>query len=277
MMSPESIFIIASKEIRDAKRNRWFVTISFLFALLALALSLLGLAGLGSFGISGFGRTTASLLNLVLLIVPLMGLLLGAMSVAGEREQGTLMTLLAQPVTSSEVLLGKFFGTAAALVTTILFGFGLSGLVISWYAGIAELGDYLILIGFTILLGLSTLSVGFCISIFTRKNAAATGFALFFWFVFLFLSDLGLMGATLVFKFPPRFLLWLVSLNPPQAFKLAVVGALHGGFEVFGAAGRYAIDLFGDWFFAFLSSILVLWILIPLVCALILFRKRCAE
>lgn len=273
-MSLSSIFIIAGKEIRDAKRNRWFVIISFLFALLALALSLLGLAGLGSFGISGFGRTTASLLNLVLLIVPLMGLLLGAMSIAGERDQGTLMTLLAQPVTSSEVLLGKFLGTASALVTTILFGFGLSGLVISWYAGIRELGNYLILIGFTVLLGLATLSVGFCISIFTRKSAAAAGFALFFWFVFLFLSDLGLMGMSIALKLPPRILLWLACLNPPQAFKLAVVGALHGSLDLFGAAGRYATDTFGDWFLGFLSGTLMVWIFIPLACALYLFRRR---
>src|SRR3989338_7008264 len=124
-MNLSAVWTITQKEIRDSKRNWWFILISGLFAVLSLSFSLFGLSGLGSFGISGFGRTAASILNLVLLIVPLMGLLLGAMSIVGEREQGTLMTLLAQPVTPNEILLGKFFGTAAALIITLLLGFGL--------------------------------------------------------------------------------------------------------------------------------------------------------
>ncbi|OFZ65643.1 MAG: hypothetical protein A3D92_25025 [Bacteroidetes bacterium RIFCSPHIGHO2_02_FULL_44_7] len=276
-MSLLSILIIAGKEIRDAKRNRWFVIISSLFSVLALALSFLGFAGLGSVGVAGFGRTAASLLNLVLLIVPLLGLLLGAMSIAGEREQGTLMTLLAQPVTPSEILLGKFFGTAAALIVTLLLGFGLSGLVISWYGEVTELGSYLILVGFTILLALSSLSIGFCISIFVHKSTTAVGFALVFWFIFLFLSDLGLMGASIIFKLPAHCLLWLTALNPPEAFKLAVVGALHGGLEVFGTVGRYAFDVFGDWFPFLLSGILIFWIVVPLICSLFLFRVKCTS
>ncbi|MBI4373047.1 MAG: ABC transporter permease subunit [Candidatus Omnitrophica bacterium] len=275
-MDLEPIFIIAGKEVRDAKRNRWFVIIATLFTVLALALSLLGLSGLGTIGVAGFGRTTASLLNLVLLIVPLMSLLLGAMSIAGEREQGTLMTLLAQPVTSSEVLLGKYLGAAFVMTATILLGFGLSGLVISWYGGLEQLGGYLVLVGFTILLGLANLSVGFMISVFAKKSAAASGFALFFWFVFLFLSDLGLMGMSIALKLPPRILLWLASLNPPQSFKLAVVGALHGSLDLFGAAGRYAADAFGNWFIGFLTGTLLFWILIPLGFTLYFFKRKCA-
>ena len=276
-MEPLPILVVAGKEIRDAKRNRWFVIIAGLFTVLALALSLLGLSGLGTIGVAGFGRTTASLLNLVLLIVPLMSLLLGAMSVASEREQGTLITLLAQPITSTEILVGKYVGAAAVIGATLLLGFGLSGLVISWYGGLEQLGSYLVLVGFTILLGLANLSVGFIISVFARKSAAAAGFALLFWIVFLLLSDLGLMGMSIALKLPARILLWLACLNPPQSFKLAVVGALHGSLDIFGAAGRYAMDTFGDWFFGFLIGTLVFWILIPLACALYLFKRKCAS
>src|SRR3989338_2710030 len=107
-----NVFIIMEKEVRDSRRNRWFVLISIIFAGLSLGLSLFSFAGIGSFGIAGFGRTTASLLNLVLFIVPLMGLLLGATSIAGEKESGTLNTLLAQPVSAIEIMVGKFVGMA---------------------------------------------------------------------------------------------------------------------------------------------------------------------
>ena len=85
------------------------------------------------------------------------------------------------------------------------------------------------------------------------------------------------MGASIFLKIPPQYLFWLTSLNPPQSFKLAVVGILHGGLEVFGMAGRYALDLFGDWFIAFFSGVLILWIVIPAALALFLFRAKCAD
>jgi Cu-processing system permease protein len=251
--------------------------VSVLFALLSVSLSLLGLAGLGSLGISGFGRTAASLLNLVLLIVPLMGLLLGAMSIAGEREQGTLVTLLAQPVTASEVFIGKYFGSALALISTVLLGFGASALVIARYAGAQEIGDYLRLIAFTILLGLAYLSLGFLASVFVRRQATAVGAALFLWFTFIFLSDLGLMGTAIVLRLSPNELFWMVLVNPAQSFKLAVIGALQKSLESFGAAGLYASDVFGPWLAVVLGGILCAWILAPLGAALILFGRRCAD
>ena len=276
-MNLSTVFIMTEKEIRDAKRNRWLVIISCLFMILSLSLSLLGLSGMGSFGVAGFGRTAASLLNLVLFVVPLMGLLLGAMSVVGEREQGTLLTLLAQPVTPNEIFLGKYLGGACAIVTTLLVGFGASGLVIARYAGLEQISDYLILVVFTVLIGLVFLSLGFCISIVARRHATAIGLALLFWFIFIFLSDLGLMGTSIVLKLSPHELFWLVVINPVQAFKLAVIGNLEKSLETFGAAGLYASEIFGDWLTGVLSAVLFGWILLPLVAALSFFRIRCVD
>ena len=271
------IRILMIKEIRDSRRNRWFMVISILFALLSVSLSLLGLSGLGTVGIAGFGRTAASLLNLVLLIVPLMALLLGAMSITGEKEQGTLLTLFAQPVSVSEVFLGKFLGTAAALITTLCVGFGFSGLVIAQYAGLDQISDYLILVGFTLLLGICFLSIGFCVSVFSKRHATAVGTSIFLWFLFLFLSDLGLMGTAIILKLSARDLLWLVMINPAQSFKLAVIGSLQKSLEAFGAAGLYAYEVFGEWLQAFLVFVMVLWIAVPLTGAFVFFRKKCID
>ena len=79
MIEARTVMLILSKEVREARRNTWFLLFAVIFSGLSLTVSLLGLAGLGSLGVAGFGRTTASLLNLVVLIVPLMGLLFGAL------------------------------------------------------------------------------------------------------------------------------------------------------------------------------------------------------
>ncbi|MDQ7054751.1 MAG: ABC transporter permease [candidate division KSB1 bacterium] len=134
-MDINNVLLITWKEILNARRNRWFILYTIVFALLSLALSWLGLAGVGNYNLAGFGKTTASLINLILLIVPLMGLTLGAISLAGEREKGTLLYLLAQPVSPFEVLLGKFLGIGAALLAALLIGFGLSGYLIALRGG----------------------------------------------------------------------------------------------------------------------------------------------
>ena len=122
-MSISIIWTLAQKELREALRNRWFVLYTLAFIGLALALSYMSLAGAGISGFAGFGRTAASLINLVLLIIPLMALTVGAQSLAHEAEHGTLAYLLAQPVTRAEVFAGKYLGLALALTLSTLAGF----------------------------------------------------------------------------------------------------------------------------------------------------------
>ena len=119
MIDFENVYVLTQKELRDARHNRWFLLYAIAFAGLSLALAWLALSGAGNYGLAGFGRTSASLINLVLLIVPLMGLTLGALSLAGEREKGTLIYLMAQPMNQLELLLGKFTGLALALMAAL--------------------------------------------------------------------------------------------------------------------------------------------------------------
>jgi Cu-processing system permease protein len=245
--------------------------------LLSVALSLLGLGGLGNFGVAGFGRTAASLLNLILFIVPLMGLLIGAMSLSNEREQGSLAFLMAQPVSPTEILLGKYLGAAIALIAAIFLGFGASGAVISFYAGSAQIGGFVILLLFTGLLGLSFLSLGFLLSVFSTRSATATGLVFFVWFFFVFLSDLGIIGAVLNIRFAPDELFWLSVSNPLQSFKLAVIGALQKSLEAFGMAGQYATDAFGNAYIFVMAALIIFWILTPLGISLWRFNTKCAD
>ena len=125
-MEPKIVTTLLKKEINDSLNNRWFVLYAAAFTGLALLLSWLSLSGgTGYSGFAGFGRTAASLVNLVLLIVPLMALTIGAGSLAGEQERGTLAYLLSQPVNRAEVLLGKYLGLAVSLLGALALGFGL--------------------------------------------------------------------------------------------------------------------------------------------------------
>ncbi len=273
-MDFENVLILIQKELRDAFRNRWFLLYAIAFTALSLALAWFSVSGAGSFGVAGFGRTTAGLINLILLIVPLMGLTLGAMSVAGEREKGTLVYLLAQPISSAELLLGKFVGLALALTAALVIGFGLTGILIALMGSGGDFLVYLTLLVLSILLAVASLSMGFLISAAVKKAATAVGLALFLWLILVYFGDLGLMGTSVVMQIDVQQLLALALINPLQVFKLAAVLDLRDNLEVLGPAGIYAFRAYGERLWPLLVGLLIGWVFVPFVLATQAFKKR---
>jgi len=274
MIDFETVLILTQKELRDARRNRWFLLYTIAFAGLSLGLAWLALSGAGSYGLAGFGRTSASLINLTLLIVPLMGLTLGALSLAGEREKGTLVYLLAQPITQLELLLGKFIGLSLALIAALGIGFGLTALLIAFNGGTSQIGVYLTLLGFSALLAVASLSIGFLLSAAAHRGSTAVGLALFVWLIFVFFGDLGLMGTALTLQMSVNQLFSAALVNPLQLFKIAAFLSMRGNLEVLGPAGVYAFRTYGDSLMPLLIGLLLLWIVIPLLLTIQLFKRR---
>lgn len=274
MIDIDNVLILMQKELRDARKNRWLLLYAAAFAVLSLALAWLALAGMGSYGLAGFGRTGASLINLILMIVPLMGLTLGALSLAGEREKGTLVYLLAQPISKVELLLGKFIGLSLALLAALGLGFGLTGLLIAANAGGTDVRAYLTLVGLTFVLAVASLSLGFLISAAVQQSATAVGIALFLWLLLVFLGDLGVMGTAVVLHLKVNELFALALTNPLQLFKIAAILNIRDNLELLGPAGLYAMRTYGQALLPFLIGILLLWVFIPLLFAQQIFKRR---
>jgi Cu-processing system permease protein len=271
---PASTAAFARREFRDAVASRWFLLYTIAFAVLAAAVSFMSMAGSGSYGFAGFGRTAAGLLNLIMIIVPLMSLTAGAGAIAGERERGTLLYLLAQPVSRSEVLIGKFFGLAVALCCSLCLGFGISAAALAWKAGGADLSAFAMLIGFTCALGVAMLSVGMLLSVLSRRVGVATGVGLFVWLALVFLSDLGLMAGTIVFKLRVQEVFALGVANPLQAFKLGVIVNMNASLDVLGPVGAYATQTYGGSLPWIVGSVLAAWTILPLAAAILIFHRR---
>ncbi len=269
-----NLAILAGKEIEDAKRNRWFTAFSIAFTIMSLALAWFGMAGPRTYGVEGFGRTAASLINLVILVVSLMGLSLGALSLANEREQGTLLYILSQPVTTTELLLGKFCGLAAALTSSLVFGFGITGIAITILGSGARERQFLYLIILSALLGLASLSLGLLLSAGVKRGSSAIGLAIMAWLVLVFFSDLGLLGASIRLRPPVETLLALAMVNPVQVFRMAGIMVLHGSMEILGPAGVYASRTYGEFMLWILVSILIAWTVFPLIGTYFIFKKR---
>lgn len=272
-MDAAIIWTFAQKELRDALRNRWFLLYTLSFIVLSAGLSYLALAGAGMTGLAGFGRTSASLINLILLIVPMMALTIGAQSLAGERERKTLTYLLAQPISRTEIFLGKYIGLALSLLAALALGFGLAGLFMA-LNGAGDPTTYLQLLVLSFALSLIMLGIGCLISVSTSRTGVAVGVSLFLWLGFVFLGDLGLMGTAIVLRIPIANLFWLALANPLQVFKMAAIVNIHSTLDVLGPAGVYAMQRFGDGLWLLFVGVLALWALLPAALAGIQFSLR---
>ncbi|MFN8544945.1 MAG: ABC transporter permease [Candidatus Binatia bacterium] len=236
--------LIAARELREAMRSRWFVLAAGCFLVLSLGLALLGLAGAQRSGLAGFDRTTASLLNLALLFVPLVTLSLGGLGIAGELEDQSLAMLLAQPVTRLEVFAGKYLGLLAAVTAAIFVGFGTTGLLVGLRVG-GNARAFATLVGLTVLLGAATLAIGTLLSVALRSRARVIGAAFSVWLLIVYVSDLGTIGLAIARSLAPGQVFLLALLNPVEQARVLGTLALTDRLEVLGPVGIFGIDHLG--------------------------------
>lgn len=222
MMELSPIKTIALKEFHERLRHRWVLAIGIVFAVFSLAIAYFGGTQEGAVGFRSIDFTIASLVSLVIYLIPLIALMLGFDAIVGERERGSLDLLLSLPVTRFELLLGKFFGLAMALGLSMVGGFGLAAVVFYRQFDRVTLPHFLGFVLSSLLLGLAFLSLALLLSVVTRDRTRASGLAIMLWFLFVLVFDLLLLG-TLVSTsgaFAGDGFAYLLLLNPADVFRL---------------------------------------------------------
>ena len=266
---------IAEKEVRDGLTNRWLIAYAVLLGGLGLAATATGLDSASGLAIQAFGRTTATLMNLCLLLSPLVAVVMGAASIAGEQERGTLEHLLAQPLTRVELLLGKHAGLLAALIAATVAGFLPAGVVIAVVAGPAMFAHYLLFPTIAALAGAAMVAVGMLISVTSRSAVHAQGMAMVTWFAFVLLYDLVLMGSLAVSGMPAEWLAVALVGNPVDAARVLGILALEPDLYLLGPAGAFLTTrLTATGTASLLFGALVLWGAAPIVLAAMTFSIR---
>ena len=270
-----AITAVMKKEVRDAFSNWWLLLYGGLFTLLALGLSYLGQKNLGSLGFENFSRTTASLLNLCLLLAPLIALSLGAGAIAGERDRGALTYLLSQPLERRELLLGKFAGLFASIGLATTAGFGAAGIVISLSGSAMDAGTYLLFLFLVLALIAVMTGLGLIASVVSATRVQALGLAVLVWFAAVFFFDLVLIGMVSATSLGDGGLLLALLANPVEIVRVLAIIHLEPDLEVLGPFGSYLLD---EWGMAratgLLALALVAWTVVPVWLAVRLFERR---
>lgn len=240
------VLLFARQELVLAARSRWTQSFAATFAGLALAVAGAGYVMSGGSGVQDFARTTVSLVQLVLLLVPMTALLLGVQTLAPER--GSAELIYAQPVARRTVLAGTLLGLFVALVAAQAIGFGLSGIVIFLRAGDYGLGTFGLLFAASAVLTAICLGLAAAIAAgaTSRRRARALAAALILWFALVILYDVAALGVASMLPSgsASRLLIAAALANPIDAIRTGTLLAIEGP-SAFGPASAALLRFSG--------------------------------
>lgn len=264
-MDKRIIFNIAKQELIINIRNKWTLIFAIVFGALVVSISYFGMRAEGFSGMQNFTRTSASILNLVLYLVPLVALIMGTLSFTGDK--GATELLFSQPVLRSEVQLGKLLGVFWSMALSTLSGFVLAGAVVVVENGVAGLARYALFVSLSLVLSLVFLCLAVLTATINQRKAKTFGMSLFLWFFFVLFYDLLALGGTLLLNGKSANVFLFLSLfgNPVDMVRVAGLIILDS-VTIFGAAGAALLRFLGGK----MSSVLLLlvglmfWIVLPL-------------
>jgi Cu-processing system permease protein len=213
-------------------------------------------------------KAVLSLLNIVLIVVPLVSMVFATIHYYNSYEFIELM--LSQPVSRKKIILSEYFGTAFSLCTAFLVGVGVPVMLFEFTAT----GTALLLTG-SFLTFIFT-SIAFFASVKSRDKARGIGSALLLWFYFALIYDGLVLMILFAFSDYPleQVTLLLSSLNPVDLGRIfimlkmdvsALMGYTGATYKEFFGSGAGSIYTIG---------VMLIWAVTPLLLAVRIFNKK---
>ncbi len=260
----------------QASRGRWFYAVLAAAALSggAMAYASGGVPGLDA--ASRFRSGLYSAMGLSAYLLPLLGLLVGAMDMAGDQEGGMLHLLAAQAGRRYQIILGKYLGLGTLLVLAT------GALVAAAGMGLAARGlvfppEVLAAFwGLTAGLVAVYLGLGLAIGTLSGSRLTALVIALSAWVAAVFLYDLAIFaflgwgGAGQI----PVVMASALLMNPVDAFRVLTI-MLLGNLTALGPSGAALMRMVPPpWGALSLGLALVLWVASTLAAAVLSLTRK---
>jgi len=220
------LFAIARKEFIDHLRNGWILAVGIAFAIFSLLITFAGFGFTGTVGIGQEQSTLFSLINLVIYLVPLLGLLLSYDGIAGEHERGTLDLLRSYPFKTVLLLYGKWLGLFMVLATTLIVGLTAPA-AIAIYSG-HTLQAWTLLLITSVWIGVIFISIAIMFSVLILDRGKLIAIAIGIWLLFVVLFDLGIIGILVATEgdVPMNLVNLLFYLNPTALYRLLSINLM---------------------------------------------------
>ncbi|TDQ32385.1 ABC transporter permease [Zeaxanthinibacter enoshimensis] len=237
----------------DLIRSRWSYVYFLFYLLLGFMLLFLN---------NDLSKAVITLLNIIIVLVPLIGTIFGIMYFYNSKEFTEL--LLAQPIRRRSIFLGLYLGVAGSLSVSLVLGLGipfvLYGLMKSgviWDFGL------LLLIGTALSFIFTALS--FNIAVTQDNKIKGFGYSVLLWLFMAVIYD-GLFLLSLIFfeEYPlDRYSLGATLLNPIDLSRILILLKLDIA-ALLGYTGAVFKGFFGtNAGFLIAMAVLSLWVVLP--------------
>jgi Cu-processing system permease protein len=248
----------------DLMRSRWSYVYFAFYLLLGIMLLFLN---------NDLSKAVITLMNVIIVLVPLIGTIFGVMYYYNSKEFTEL--LLAQPLKRSSIFLGQYLGVALSLSRSFILGLGIPVVFYGLFESSAIWDFSLLLITGTFLTLIFT-ALAFNIALSNENKIKGFGYAILLWLFLAVIYD-GLFLMTLImFEEYPLDKLSLVGtmLNPIDLSRTLILLKLDIS-ALLGYTGAVFKEFFGTSLGLIISFImLTVWVTLPVFRIIFKSRKK---
>jgi len=239
----------------DLMRSRW----SYVYFLFYLALGFVLL-----FLNNDLSKAVITLMNVIIVLVPLIGTIFGVMYFYNSKEFTEL--LLAQPLKRSSIFLGQYLGVAGSLTMSLVLGLGIPFVLYGLFRS-DVIWDFSLLLITGAFLTLIFTALAFNIALSNENKIKGFGYAVLLWlFLAVVYDGLFLLSLIMFEEYPlDTFSLAATMLNPIDLSRTLILLKLDIS-ALLGYTGAVFKKFFGTNMGFFISlAVLMLWTLIPVL------------
>jgi Cu-processing system permease protein len=255
---------IALYQVQDLVRSRWVLLYAGFFLVMTDALFRFG---------GGGERVMLSLMNVVLIAIPLVSLVLGAMYLYGSREFVEL--LLSQPIRRRSLFAGLVLGLVVPMTGAFVIGAGLPFL---YHGGVAEAGagSVALLLVTGVALTVAFTGVAFLVALSTEDRLRGLGLCLAIWLFFAVLFDgLVLLAIHLLAAWPVEHMVIGTSMLNPVSLGRTLLMLNLDFSALMGFTGAVFLRFFGSGLGqAVTATALVVWLAGPMALGMRAFVRK---
>lgn len=250
-------------EIHNTIRNKWIIVYAFFFFFVGYAM----------FAFSGdASKAYISLMNVVLIIIPIVSLIFGSIYLYNSREFVEMM--LSQPIDRKSLFLGIYFGTSIPLSLSWVIGIILPFLLFSKSYQQFDGLLFLILIGAALTFVFT--AIAFLVTIRQDDKAKGLGYLMMIWLLLAVIYDGIILLIVYYFQDYPleKVMIGLSIVNPIDLARLIFLIKFNIS-ALMGYTGTVFQNFFGSVLGIFISIFfLLIWIVMPIILSTKSFSKK---
>lgn len=274
-MRASGLLVLAGFETRVILRGRGALVGMVGYATASVLVTLLGLTSFRQLGFGSVGPAAVALLNLALLLPTAQGMVVGAMTLAGEREGAFLTMLRAQGVPPLGLVAATWLSVTLSAALSLLLGFGLSSVILASAVPASDLIGFAGLLAVALGAAAAAAALGTLIGALAETRLQAGLAAVAAWFVVAIGLDLLLLGLGAFARVGEAALIGAVLANPLETGRVLALLAIDGSGASLGPAGGFVVTQLGlAPAAALLAATLAAWIMVPLLLAGRLLARR---